>query len=98
MHQLLQENSHSLSRSQGYILTFEKEKIYLNSLISLNSQKWQIKSKATWTERGEKLTKYFYSRYMKRISSSPTAHIQILNCSDNPSSQQKLDYAVLWFE
>src|SRR2546421_1437427 len=76
----------------------EKEKAHLNSLISLNSQKWQIKSKATWTEKGEKSTKYFYSRYMERISSSPTVHIQIPNRVDNPSSQQKLDYAASWFE
>src|SRR6266516_1591600 len=76
----------------------EKEKAHLNSLISLNSQKWQIKSKATWTEKGEKSTKYFYSRYMERISSLLTVHIQIPNRVDNPSSQQKLNYAASWFE
>src|SRR5439155_12155869 len=76
----------------------EKEKTHLDSLISLNSQRWQIKSKATWTEKREKSTKYFYSRYMERISSSPTVHIQIPDCVDDPSSQQKLEYAVLWYE
>ena len=82
------------SKAENISSLLEKEKTHLDSLISLNSQRWQIKSKATWTEKGEKSTKYFYSRYMERISSSPTVHIQILNHVDNPSSQQKLDYVV----
>ncbi|CAG8671601.1 3782_t:CDS:2, partial [Ambispora gerdemannii] len=76
----------------------EKEKIELNSLIEENSRKWQIRSRAKWTEKGEKSTKYFYSRFIERLNSSPSLLIKDLSNSSTTNQQTTLNYIGQWYQ
>src|SRR5439155_16040971 len=51
-----------------------------------------------WTEKGEKSTKYFYSRFMTRLSYSPS---ELVKDPDSPTllnKLQTLDYMASWHE
>lgn len=76
----------------------EKEKVYLDSLIAENAYKWQLRSKVRWLEKGEKSTKYFYSRYQQRISSSSSMKIENPD-TDIPKTQlNTINYIAEWYK
>src|SRR6266487_2081618 len=75
-----------------------KEELTLQNLIDEHSLKWQVRSKAKWTEKGEKSTKYFYSRFMTRLFYSPS---ELVKDPDSPmplNKLQTLDYMASWHE
>jgi hypothetical protein len=51
-----------------------------------------------WTEKGEKSTKFFYSRYMERTAASLSNHVKIPGHTSSQSREQALEHAATWQE
>src|SRR5205085_8790601 len=76
----------------------EKEQQQLNNLLTDYSNKWQIHSRANWIEKGEKSTKYFYSRFIQRTAASASILVKDPD-TPTPSSQiQTLNYIGQWYQ
>src|SRR5205085_1663212 len=70
----------------------EKEQQQLTNLLTDYSTKWQIRFRANWMEKGEKSTKYFYSRFIQRTAASASILVKDSDAFSFSLQIQTLNY------
>ena len=87
------ENSFLNNQVDSLTLDLQEELTHL-------AEKWQIRSKAQWIEKGEKSTKYFFTRYKMRKAHSALKDIRdpeaITQTSENTLQYIRNKYATIY--
>jgi len=73
-------------------IVIENLKKSLQNELQNLADKWQVRSNARWIERGERSTKYFYSRFKSRHNTAAIDKIKIPNNAGTSSSIEVLHY------